>query len=340
MIDLAPLAAAPRLLIEADLVPVQTNRFQPTGFPDLGAATYTVSDGEKTTDMLLVESAQSMANRAEAACWNETKNDLVPVLAGLPYVHVDISDGDGVFASTSSVLEAHRLNSPYVLEGKAGDRTFKEILLDAVGFKKGQPIDRGRFILAVFRYDPASLLHGLFMSQVEDARLRFARVMSSFIEARGARVAQSGGVKNDRINASGETKEGFGNVPFARTEYTAEKITAFMNLDLRQLRSFGLSAPAGALLETLALYKFQKLLRDQLRLRTACDFEAKNVRVTAPAGFALPSIEKLEADLPAAIGACKALFAEPRVTRLVYGQTEASGKASKKAAKAKAEAGK
>ena len=100
MTDLAPLAAAPRLLLEANLVPVQGARFQPTGFPNLGAATYTLHDG---TEMLLVESAQSMANRAEAACWDEAKNDLVPVLAGLPYVHVDISGADGVFASTSSV---------------------------------------------------------------------------------------------------------------------------------------------------------------------------------------------------------------------------------------------
>jgi len=59
MIDLKPLAAAPRMLAEASLGPVQTDRFQPTGFPDLGAATYTLADG---TEMLLVESAQSMAN--------------------------------------------------------------------------------------------------------------------------------------------------------------------------------------------------------------------------------------------------------------------------------------
>ena len=35
----------PRLLIEADLRPVQGDRFQPTGFPDLGAATYKRPDG-------------------------------------------------------------------------------------------------------------------------------------------------------------------------------------------------------------------------------------------------------------------------------------------------------
>jgi CRISPR-associated protein Csb1 len=340
MIDRSALDKAPRLLIEAELVPVQTDRFQPTGFPDLGAATYTVSDGEKTTDMLLVESAQSMANRAESACWDEAKGQLVPALSGLPYVHVDISDGAEVTATTASVLEAHRLNSPFVLGGMLGDRAFKDILLEASGYKVGQPTDRRRFLLAVLKYDPASLLHGLFMSQVDDPRLRFARAMSSFIEARGARVAQSGGVKNDRINPSGETKDGFGNVPFARTEYTAEKTTAFLNLDLRQLRSFGLPAPALELLELLAMYKFQKLLRDQLRLRTACDFEAKAVRVTAPQGFELPSIDALEEALPAAVAACKEFFADPPVTRLVFAPTGSSSKLSKKAAKAKAEASK
>ena len=340
MTDLAALDKAPRLLIEATLAPVQTDRFQPTGFPDLGAATYTVSDGAKTTEMLLVESAQSMANRAEAACWDDVHDTLVPALAGFPYVHVDIVDGDGVTTTTASVLEAHRLNSPYVLGGKLSGKVFEEILMEAAGFKAGQATDRKSFVLAVFKYNPASLLHGLFMSQVDDPRLRFARAMSSFIEARGVRVAQSGGVKNDRINPSGETKEGFGNVPFARTEYTAERTTAFMNLDLRQVRAFGLPKEAVRLLELLAIYKFQKLLRDQLRLRTACDFEAKSVRVTAPEGFTLPTIEALEKALPAAIAACKGLFAEPAVTKLTFATTGSSAKVSKKAAKAKAEAGK
>jgi CRISPR-associated protein Csb1 len=335
MTDLSALDHAPRLLLEATLTPVQTDRFQPTGFPDLGAATYTLHDG---TQMLLVESAQSMANRAEAACWDEATGTLVPVLAGLPYVHVDVSDGAGVFTTTSSVLEAHRLNSPYVLDGKLEGRRFEEVLLEKAGFKEGQPIERKDFLAAAFRYDPGSLLHGLFMSQVGDGRLRFARAMSSFIEARGVRVAQSGGVKNDRINASGEAEKGFGNVPFARTEYTAEKTTAFMNVDLRQLRSFGLKAEALKLLHLLAIYKFQKLLRDQLRLRTACDFEAKGMRVTAPEAFVLPSIDALERELPGAIAACKKFFAEPAVTNLVFTMTSAAGKASKKVTKAKAEA--
>ena len=59
---LADRCTSRRILVEADLVPVQGQRFQPTGFADLGAAVYTLPDG---TRMLLVESAQSMANRLE-----------------------------------------------------------------------------------------------------------------------------------------------------------------------------------------------------------------------------------------------------------------------------------
>ena len=51
----------PRLLMEAQLKPVQGRRFQPTGFPNLGHARYQSPDGDG--QMLLVESAQSMANR-------------------------------------------------------------------------------------------------------------------------------------------------------------------------------------------------------------------------------------------------------------------------------------
>jgi CRISPR-associated protein Csb1 len=58
--NLDPLKDQPRLLLQAKLKPVQGARFQPTGFPDLGAATFDGPGGEK---MLLLESAQSMANR-------------------------------------------------------------------------------------------------------------------------------------------------------------------------------------------------------------------------------------------------------------------------------------
>ncbi|MFY9399334.1 MAG: type I-U CRISPR-associated RAMP protein Csb1/Cas7u, partial [Desulfomonilia bacterium] len=82
-IEYEKLERVPRLLMEAQLKPLQGARFQPTGFPDLGAARYTVPDG---TEMLLVESAQSVANRMELACWDEADDDLIPQLRGLPYI--------------------------------------------------------------------------------------------------------------------------------------------------------------------------------------------------------------------------------------------------------------
>ena len=64
--SLGPLREAPRLLIEAELKPLQGTRFQPTAFPNLGAARYMGPDG---TEMHLVESAQSMAaGKLMAAC--------------------------------------------------------------------------------------------------------------------------------------------------------------------------------------------------------------------------------------------------------------------------------
>ena len=50
---------ANRTMLEADLAPVAGSRFQPTAFPDLGAAEFQAADGIKA---LLVESAQSVAN--------------------------------------------------------------------------------------------------------------------------------------------------------------------------------------------------------------------------------------------------------------------------------------
>jgi CRISPR-associated protein Csb1 len=69
-----------RILIEANLFPLQGDRFQPTGFPDLGAAEYVTPDGR---EMLLVESAQSMANRMETVCWDEKTSGLLPPINGI-----------------------------------------------------------------------------------------------------------------------------------------------------------------------------------------------------------------------------------------------------------------
>src|SRR5437868_6589767 len=82
--DLSQLQNASRFLFEMPLAPLQGQRFQPTGFPGLGAATFQTSNGQS----LLVESAQSMANRLELTCWDEANQDLKADLRGLSHVRV------------------------------------------------------------------------------------------------------------------------------------------------------------------------------------------------------------------------------------------------------------
>ncbi|MDF1527447.1 MAG: type I-U CRISPR-associated RAMP protein Csb1/Cas7u, partial [bacterium] len=129
-IDYDKLRESPRLLMEAKLQPLQGHRFQPTGFADLGPARYTLPDG---TEMLLVESVQSVANRMEMACWDQSTDDLIDGLKGLPYIRVRSHSG-GVL--TNSVLEAHRINSPYILEGQ--DRSvYDRLKEEAAGMETG-----------------------------------------------------------------------------------------------------------------------------------------------------------------------------------------------------------
>ncbi|HEU0138414.1 MAG TPA: hypothetical protein VFQ79_01835, partial [Bryobacteraceae bacterium] len=117
---------------------------------------------------------------------------------------------------------------------------------------------------------------------------------SAFIEAADIKPAESGGVKNDRVDPEGDAKRGFGNVPFHRKEFTAKSVKAYFNLDLALLRSYRLSENALELLIALALFKIRRLVGSPIRLRTACDFELKNgLVVTRPAGYQLPSQEEL-----------------------------------------------
>jgi CRISPR-associated protein Csb1 len=325
-LDLTPLANASKVLITATLRPVQGQRFQPTGFPDLGAAVYDTAEGR----MLLVESAQSMANRLEAVCWDEATKELVAPLRGLSYVRVE----RGGEYLTSSIVEAHRLNSPYILESP--DRSFFERLQGAFGVMEGGPIDRTLLAATLLRYDASSLIHGIFLAKKELAggRLRVARALSSFIEAEDVRIAASGGVKNDHVNPSGDTGKGFGNVPFHREEFTAATIKAYFNLDLAQIRGYGLGDAATRLLTTLGLFKIRALLDGDLRLRTACDLTLKGEpTVDRPEGFQLPSLAALSAAVAEAIASCKGDLAGITTVTFeekVSGKAATKGKASKK----------
>ena len=318
-LDLSALDNQPRLLIEVPLRPIQGSRFQPTGFPDLGAATFKGFDGSgQSIDCLLVESAQSMANRLENVCWDEGKDELVAPLTGLPYVQATLPDG----TITDSIREAHRLNSPYI--ASSNSVAFEAIKKD-IGFEANQPFNRRKLAKALMKYDPCSLLHGTFLEKIGGV-VRLPRTISAFVEANGIEVASAGGVKFDRVQPGtsentpyGKAAEGYGNVPYHRDEYTAKSIIAFFNLDLAQLRGYGLGKDAEQLLIAISLFKIRKFLHEGLRLRTACDLEQANgIKVKRPTKFELPEIETIEKALPDLMKATKKSFAEPAITKLTY----------------------
>jgi CRISPR-associated protein Csb1 len=348
--NLQSLQSSPRILLEVELKPVAGVRFQPTGFPDLGAARYEAPDG---TAMLLVESAQSMANRLEAVCWDEAAGEIDPTLKGLPYVRVTLTPLDG--ETTCSLLEFHRLNSPYIMSGITSDnRTFAEVLKPELGIRTVAPkktkaaaksqddqqtdekekddvagvVNLRKLASVCFKYDPNSLVHGVFLEKIA-GRLRHPRALSSFIEASGVGAADSGGVKFDRVLpkpqvAGVDAKGGFGNVPFHRTEFTAKLIAAYFSLDLAQIRGYGLPDDATQLLIALSLWKVRQFLNSPMRLRSACELELPNgeqsIRVKQPAGFVLPDTDTLAASVKQAIAACRkaSLFADPSVTELTW----------------------
>ncbi len=313
--DFTALQNTSRLLIEADLQPLQGTRFQPTGFPDLGAATYELPD-EKRTMMVLLESAQSVANRLENTIWDEAAQDVVKPLRGISYVVVKSDDE----VLTNSLLEAHRINSFYLLEGE--DQTFLRQLKSELDVLDKGPVDYHKLALTLAKYDINSLLHGVFLAKKELAggRFKLARALSGFIEAYNVRPVSFGGVKLDRVDPQADAKKGGGNIPYARTEYTAEKITAFFSLDLAQLRNYRLGQEATDLLIAIALWKIRSFLDDGLRLRTACDLECTNIRVTRPHKFKLPESSELSQVLPDLVKGAQSLFGEQPVTVVEYAE--------------------
>ncbi len=299
-LDLSKLKDSPRLLIEVKLRPLQGTRFQPTGFPEIGAALYEGPDGSQ---MLLVESAQSMANRMETVCWDEIQDDWVTELQGLSVVKIKNDKGKSL---TSSLKESHRINSPYILEGK-DKSVFDKLKNELAGMEEGA-VDLRKLATVLLRLDVNALLHGVFLAKKDLAggRLRLPRALSGFIEAKNVQVAASGGVKNDSVNPSGDTSKGFGNVPFSRDEFVSPEITAYFNLDLAQLLGYGFSEPVQDLLVALALYKIRAFLENGLRLRTACDLEYEDITVKRPSDFTLPELAGLRSVLPGLIEAAKA----------------------------------
>ncbi|MEW5980203.1 MAG: type I-U CRISPR-associated RAMP protein Csb1/Cas7u [Acidobacteriota bacterium] len=333
-IDYTALQNSPRLLMEAQLRPLQGDRFQPTGFADLGPARYTAPHRRDNGDMewvemLLLESAQSVANRMELACCQEDKRTLLTELDGLPYVR-STHKGEVL---TTSYLEAHRLSSPYLLNDE-----WAKTLATELNLRDDFPLNDQKIFRAFFKFDPCCLLHGVWLSLEQykkvfsGGRVRVTRTLSGFIEARNVRAAENGGTKFDKNAARTEeeanAKTGYGTLPFHRTEFTAESITAYFNLDLALLRGYRLEEEATKLLIALALLKIQRFLSTGLKLRTACNLQMLDgLAVKTPTAFVVPQESELLTECRQLIRSCgdKGLFARPCVTEFQYQPKKADG---------------
>lgn len=132
----------------------------------------------------------------------------------------------------------------------------------------------------------------------------------------------------DRVQAGKEEGKdasgGFGNVPFSRDEFVADEISLFVNLDLAQIRGYGLPDKAQHLVILLALFKLRKLIDGDLRLRTACDFKIDgelevSTRPMSEKPFYLPKLDYFvgkeggAGELQKAISACKDLLTATEV---------------------------
>jgi len=270
-LDLSALEKTPRLLIEADLKPIQGHTIYPTNFPNLGAATYI--EPKSGHQNLLVESPQSMANLMEASCWDgDTWRE---PLANIPYVEV-VDENDQPF--TWSTLEAHRLNSVYIEKSDWFEELKREVKFD-----EERPYDPLRQLAPVLlKYDPNSLIHGVMLESIGGV-VRLPRALGAFIESEDVQVAPGGGAKFDRNQpsktATQTAKEGYGNVIYSRDRYSPKRTVAYFNLDLRQIRAYAIQELAKDFLIRFALYKIGAVLMNGCQRRRECEFEVEKIEV-------------------------------------------------------------
>lgn len=290
-----------REIVDIKLRPVAGARFQPTGFPDLGAATFEkprTDPGSGTTtwvDALLVESAQSMANHLEGTGWDQGEQRPVPALDGLPYVEVRHRDGAYL---TSSRTEAHRLSSAFVRASELDGTPMVDVLRERLSLQEDRPLAPREIARQVFALDPLCLLHGVFFSdKLLPGQPRIARAVTGLVEADDVRPVHSGGVKTDDVRhkniEGGGSTEGYGTIPFHRTEYVAADITATFVIDLAQIDAYALPSSAPQLLADIARWEIRSLLDGGMRLRTACDLEPVSDAIAYRGGEPFPTLEEL-----------------------------------------------
>jgi CRISPR-associated protein Csb1 len=319
-IDLKNFKEKPRFLVEAILsvAPGTNGRFQPTGFPDQGPALYTgirygnSANGDRdavdaasllkpeSVRMLIVQSAAAIANGLEEVCLSADRYNAD--CEGIPYVRVLDGHASPESFLTSSVREPHRLASPYVLSAKmSGSKDeYRADLKKALSVNKQRPVRTWELARKLFSVDPGCVLHGVFLEEL-DGRLRLPRLISGYIEAANPGTANYGGVYRGEVTAKD-------NIPFSRQEFTSDEIKASFTFHLATMESYGLSEDQERFLVLWGLYKIDRLLHSNLRLRTACDLELarKNGVIVklGESGWSWPSTEDIKCDLIQAKARC------------------------------------
>jgi len=248
-------------------------RFQPTGFPNLGAALYKAVVDGKSVDHLLVETAQSLANWMEHVCLDPQKpcrynGDCT----GIPYVVVQETVNAAPTDLTSSLTEPHRLGSDALIGTESRRTDFFNQLNRLLSIDENRPAHLPRFAKRLFYIDPACLLHGVFLDQL-DNRVRFSRLLSCSITAKHPQTVNSGGQM--RGYETLKSKDGQPNsIPYSRQEFTSREITLHLTFHTDSLEDLGLDLAEQQFLAAFALYKINKLLASFPRLRTACVFDS------------------------------------------------------------------
>lgn len=325
-----------RQLFDIELEPVAGSRFQPTNFPDLGPAEFKRPlrrDGQvEWIDALLVESAQSMANRLEDIGWDKASQRPVPILGGLPYVRVVARD-DGRFL-TSSRLAAHRLASAWIRDSELNGRKMHEVIKEKLGLRDDTPLAPREIAAAVFALDPLCLLHGVFFTakpgSIWPGQPRIPRAVTGFIEATKVRAVYSGGAKRDEVRHKQVEREdsegGLGSIIYHRTEYVASEIVASLAVDLEQIRSYGLEDVSTELLTTLARWEIRSLLDGGLRLRTACDLAPVSSEIVDRDGAPLPPLTELESQVRDGVAGCRGVLGDGEPITVIWGGGQKRGR--------------
>ena len=283
-----------RITLQATLVPVSGDRFQPAGFPEVGHVIYKAPRPNQTTeDVCIVDSAASMANHLEAVCHSDPRAlELHEDLAALPHVRCLTDDGktkEPKRLVVTSLSEAHRLASSYFLSdlakhitnGKVGEQAFVSVLKNEFGVEdlgnKTHPLpgDWPKVFRAIYRYDPNSLVHGILFPSLG---IKIPRMLTAHHEAFGAARVPYSGVKFDKLGKT-TSKQSI----FAVDEETARGIRATFVLDLSLLRSFGpgsdgLTNPQKQFLLELAFCKIRQLLAAPFRFRSNCDLRCESLK--------------------------------------------------------------